>query len=183
MTLPPQVGSSTLVTPLGTGSFATVWLAEHRVVRVPVAIKIVDRRLLETEGLQTRFVRELVLIKGMDHPFIAKLFEEITTPDFTYLVQELAERGSLLDHIAAQGRLSESHARRYFIQLISALEYLHDECLVMHRDLKAENVLLDRNLNIRVVDFGLSHAFSSAVPQLLSACGSPAYASPEMITG
>jgi serine/threonine protein kinase len=183
MSHPSEIGNYTLIRELGTGSWGCVWLAEHRVAHVPVAIKIIDRRLLDTKKLQIRFVRELALIRKMDHPFIVKLFEEITTPDFTYLVQELAGCDSLFDYIVAHGHLSESDARRYFIQLISALEYLHDEQLVVHRDLKAENVLLDHNLNIRLGDFGLSQVFTQTEPHLSSVCGSPAYVSPEMITG
>jgi serine/threonine protein kinase len=81
------------------------------------------------------------------------------------------------------GRLSEDQARRYFTQLLTVLEYLHSEQKVAHRDLKCENVLLDRYNNIRLIDFGLSNQFTDLNPQLRTACGSPAYAAPEMIQG
>jgi serine/threonine protein kinase len=81
------------------------------------------------------------------------------------------------------GRLSEDQARRYFAQLLSVLEYLHCAKKVAHRDLKCENILLDRYNNIRVIDFGLSNQFSDECPQLKSACGSPPYAAPEMVKG
>jgi serine/threonine protein kinase len=96
---------------------------------------------------------------------------------------EYAECGSLSGFIAENGAFSEAQARFYFSQLVAVLEYLHCELCVVHRDLKAENVLLDRNNNIRVIDFGLSKQFSATHPLLNTACGSPAYASPEMIKG
>jgi serine/threonine protein kinase len=96
---------------------------------------------------------------------------------------EFAENGNLLDYVNNNGRLSEDQARRYFAQLISVLEYLHRELKVAHRDLKCENVLLDRYNNIRVIDFGLSNQFTDINPRLSTACGSPAYAAPEMVRG
>jgi serine/threonine protein kinase len=167
--LPLDIGDYRLKEKLGRGSFAVVWLAEHKILKTDVAIKVIARSAIESEDLQTRFVRELNIIKQMDHPFIAKLYEIITTSTHTYVVQELAERGSLLNLVNTHGRLPESNARRYFSQLVSALEYLHDERMIAHRDLKAENVLLDRNLNIRLIDFGLSQTFSKDTPQLLTA--------------
>jgi serine/threonine protein kinase len=168
---------------LGTGSFATVWLAQHRLTRLKVAIKIIQRQSLESEETLTRFAREISLLKQMNHPFIAELFEVIEDRSAYYLVMELVENGNLLDYVNTQGRLREDQARCYFCELISALDYLHTTRFVAHRDLKAENVLLDRYNNIRLIDFGLSKEFSNEASTLQTACGSPAYAAPEMIQG
>jgi serine/threonine protein kinase len=168
---------------LGTGSFATVWLAQHRLTRLKVAIKIIQRQSLESEEALTRFTREISLMKQMNHPFIADLFGVIEDRNCYYLVMELVENGNLLDYVNSQGRLREDQARRYFCELISALDYLHNTRFVAHRDLKAENVLLDRYNNIRLIDFGLSKEFTQGSPTLQTACGSPAYAAPEMIQG
>jgi serine/threonine protein kinase len=130
-----------------------------------------------------RLIREINIIKQVDHPFIAKLFDVITTDQYTYLIQEYAQCGNLLNYVNDCGRLPEVHARRYFTQLVSALEYLHEERKVAHRDLKAENVLLDRNFNIRLIDFGISNCFTSEDATLQTACGSPAYCAPEIICG
>jgi serine/threonine protein kinase len=100
-----------------------------------------------------------------------------------FLVQEYVENGNLLDYVNTNGRLAEDQARRYFAQLVSVLDYLHAELKVAHRDLKCENVLLDRYNNIRVIDFGLSNQFTEINPVLRTACGSPAYAAPEMVKG
>jgi serine/threonine protein kinase len=122
-------------------------------------------------------------MKQMEHPFIAELFEVLEDSLAYYLVMEYVEHGNMLEYVNSHIRLDEDRARRYFCQLISALHYLHHSKFVAHRDLKAENVLLDRNDNIRLIDFGLSNVFTPRAPQLMTACGSPAYAAPEMIQG
>lgn len=181
--VPPTIGNYVLKRQIGKGSFATVWRAEHKLAKKAVAIKVIQNTSIATQDAKTRFLREVNLIKQMDHPFISKLFEVIETQSQTFLVMEYAENGSILTYVNTHGRLPEKQARRYFSQLISALEYIHFEKKVAHRDLKAENILLDRNNNIRLIDFGLSNTFSEDSPDLTTACGSPAYASPEMVRG
>lgn len=181
--IPKKIGNYQLISKIGEGSYATVWKAENVYTKNLVAIKIVENSSLESEESKNRFIREISIIKQMDHPFICKLFEIINTKEYTFLVMEYAENGSILTFINSKGRLSEPQARRYFSQLLSGIEYLHNEKHVAHRDLKAENVLLDRNMNIRLIDFGLSNVFSYDKPELRSSCGSPAYASPEMVKG
>ena len=181
--VPQFVGNYELLSKLGSGSFACVFLARHTITGMNVAIKCVSHQTLDTQDAQTRFIREVSLLKQMDHPFIAELFEIIETPGAFYLVMEYIEHGNMLEFVNNNGRLTEDKARRYFCQLISALDYLHNKRFVAHRDLKAENVLLDRYDNIRLIDFGLSNQFTKGMPQLKTACGSPAYAAPEMIQG
>jgi serine/threonine protein kinase len=148
-----------------------------------VAIKIYDKSNITTDDQITRFTLELSLLKRFRHPFIAEFYEHLEDDDCHYYVMEYAECGSLASFIAENGAFSEAQARFYFSQLVSVLEYLHTELCVVHRDLKTENVLLDRNNNIRVIDFGLSKQFSATHPLLNTTCGSPTYASPEMIKG
>ena len=178
-----SVGNYDFVRKLGAGSFATVWLAKHRITGGQVAIKVILKSSLDAPEAVTRFTREISLLKQMNHPFIAELFEILETDAAYFLVMEFVEHGNMLEYVNTNGRLDEDRARRYFCQLIAALDYLHNTKFVAHRDLKAENVLLDRNDNIRLIDFGLSNAFTKGTPQLMTACGSPAYAAPEMIQG
>lgn len=168
---------------IGEGSFATVHLAIHIPTKKRVAIKIVPRNNFQDPDHMKRFEREVNLIKTIDHPFVAEFFELREDYQYFYIIMEYAANGNMLDYVNNSGELSEPVARRYFIQLISVLEYLHIEKHIAHRDLKAENVLLDRNNNIRLIDFGLSILYSNEDPNLKTACGSPAYASPEMIKG
>jgi serine/threonine protein kinase len=148
-----------------------------------VAVKTILKSTINTPVARTRLQREIALLKKMEHPFIAEFFQVFETPEAHALVMEYVENGNLLDYVNSNGRLSEDQARRYFTQLLSVLEYLHYERKVAHRDLKCENVLLDRYNNIRIIDFGLSNMFSDINPKLSTACGSPAYAAPEMVRG
>lgn len=177
------VGNYELLQLLGTGSFSSVWLAKHMITNFHVAIKIVNRRTLSSADSKMRFNNELLLLKKLHHPFIAELFEIIEDNDAIYCVLENVEGGSLLDYINSKGSLDEAEAHRYFSQLISALDYLHNKKFIAHRDLKAENILIDKYNNIRIIDFGFSSEFSKFKPELTTACGSPAYAAPEMIQG
>lgn len=178
-----QVGNFFFERNIGSGAFASVWRAHHMQTKSTVAIKVINKSTINTQVARTRLQREIALLKQMDHPFVAELFQVIEDGLCYYLVMEYVENGNLLDYVNDNGRLSEEQARRYFGQLISVLEYLHLDKKVAHRDLKCENVLLDRYNNIRLIDFGLSNMFNDICPQLTTACGSPAYAAPEMIKG
>lgn len=107
------------------------------------------------------------------------MFEIIESPSNLYLVIEYAENGELFDHIVANERLSELEASKYYQQLVCSLEYLHS-LKICHRDLKPENLLLDKNMNLKLVDFGLSNTYYND-ELLQTPCGSPCYAAPEML--
>ena len=179
--IPNQVGQYSILEILGSGAFATVYKAQHIFTMTPVAIKVIPKKNLRNKVEFELLQREVSLIKSMDHPFIAMFYEALDDDKNFYLVQELVENGNLLDYVNACKGLSERQAAHIFIQLISVLDYLHNVRHVAHRDLKAENVLLDRNNNVRLVDFGLSKAFTRDDPFLKTTCGSPAYVAPEII--
>lgn len=94
---------------------------------------------------------------------------------------ENAEKGELFDYIVDKGRLSEKEACKFLSQILTGVEYIHQLNFV-HRDLKPENLLLDKDMNIKIVDFGLSNIFFDG-EKLKTACGSPCYAAPEMVAG
>uniref|UniRef100_A0AC34FLG0 Protein kinase domain-containing protein n=1 Tax=Panagrolaimus sp. ES5 TaxID=591445 RepID=A0AC34FLG0_9BILA len=165
---------------IGRGNFAVVKIAKHRITRTDVAIKIVDKRRLDAENL-TKVYREIEVLKKIRHPHIIKLYQVMETTNMLYLVTEYAPQGEIFDLIAKHGRLPESDAREKFWQIISAVDYLHNLGIV-HRDLKAENLLLDSNLNIKLADFGFSN-FYDKNDTLNTFCGSPPYAAPEVFEG
>jgi hypothetical protein len=181
-----RIGHFQLDQPVGSGAFASVWRAHPlRSPQTPVAIKIIRKATICTPIAKTRLTREISLLRKLRHPFIAEFFELIDDSDLgSYcLVMEHIDHGNLLEYVNTHGRLGEDQARCYFTQLLWVLEYLHLQMHVAHRDLKCENVLLDSHNNIRVIDFGLSYQFPESHPELTTACGSPAYAAPEMVKG
>uniref|UniRef100_A0A8C5DIT8 non-specific serine/threonine protein kinase n=1 Tax=Gouania willdenowi TaxID=441366 RepID=A0A8C5DIT8_GOUWI len=108
-------------------------------------------------------------------------FSVMETERMIYLVTEYASGGEIFDHLVAHGRMAEKDARKKFKQIVAAVHFCHCRSIV-HRDLKAENLLLDHNLNIKIADFGFSNLFSRG--QLLKTwCGSPPYAAPELFEG
>lgn len=113
--------------------------------------------------------------------FIYFRYEVIDTPSDLFMVMEYAPGGELFDYIVLKTRLNESEARRIFQQIVSGVEYCHNN-MICHRDLKPENVLLDANLNVKIADFGLSNLMQNG-DFLRTSCGSPNYASPEVISG
>ncbi|CAG03778.1 unnamed protein product, partial [Tetraodon nigroviridis] len=145
-----------------------------------VAIKIIDKTQLNPNSLQKLF-REVRIMKILNHPNIVKLFEVIETERTLYLVMEYASGGEVFDYLVAHGRMKEKEARAKFRQIVSAVQYCHQKHIV-HRDLKAENLLLDADMNIKIADFGFSNEFTLG-NKLDTFCGSPPYAAPELFQG
>ncbi|XP_010792173.1 LOW QUALITY PROTEIN: serine/threonine-protein kinase SIK3 homolog [Notothenia coriiceps] len=177
---PARVGHYEIERTIGKGNFAVVKLATHIITKAKVAIKIVDKTQLDDENLKKIF-REVQIMKLLKHPHIIRLYQVMETERMIYLVTEYASGGEIFDHLVAHGRMAEKDARKKFKQIVAAVHFCHCRSIV-HRDLKAENLLLDHNLNIKIADFGFSNLFSRG--QLLKTwCGSPPYAAPELFEG
>nr|Q8CFH6.1 RecName: Full=Serine/threonine-protein kinase SIK2; AltName: Full=Salt-inducible kinase 2; Short=SIK-2; AltName: Full=Serine/threonine-protein kinase SNF1-like kinase 2 [Mus musculus]BAC53845.1 salt inducible kinase 2 [Mus musculus] len=177
---PVRVGFYDIEGTLGKGNFAVVKLGRHRTTKTEVAIKIIDKSQLDAVNLE-KIYREVQIMKMLDHPHIIKLYQVMETKSMLYLVTEYAKNGEIFDYLANHGRLNESEARRKFWQILSAVDYCHGR-KVVHRDLKAENLLLDNNMNIKIADFGFGNFFKTG--ELLATwCGSPPYAAPEVFEG
>ncbi|CAM4669155.1 unnamed protein product [Leuciscus chuanchicus] len=176
----PHIGCYRLLKTIGKGNFAKVKLAKHVLTGKEVAVKIIDKTQLNSSSLQKLF-REVRIMKVLNHPNIVKLFEVIETEKTLYLVMEYASGGEVFDYLVAHGRMKEKEARAKFRQIVSAVQYCHQKCIV-HRDLKAENLLLDADMNIKIADFGFSNEFTLG-NKLDTFCGSPPYAAPELFQG
>ncbi|KAM9514298.1 LOW QUALITY PROTEIN: MAP/microtubule affinity-regulating kinase 4 [Guaruba guarouba] len=176
----PHIGNYRLLRTIGKGNFAKVKLARHILTGREVAIKIIDKTQLNPTSLQKLF-REVRIMKGLNHPNIVKLFEVIETEKTLYLVMEYASAGEVFDYLVSHGRMKEKEARAKFRQIVSAVHYCHQKNIV-HRDLKAENLLLDAEANIKIADFGFSNEFRLG-SKLDTFCGSPPYAAPELFQG
>ncbi|XP_059931191.1 MAP/microtubule affinity-regulating kinase 4 isoform X3 [Gadus macrocephalus] len=176
----PHIGNYRLLKTIGKGNFAKVKLARHILTGREVAIKIIDKTQLNPTSLQKLF-REVRIMKTLNHPNIVQLFEVIETEKTLYLIMEYASGGEVFDYLVSHGRMKEKEARAKFRQIVSAVHYCHQKHIV-HRDLKAENLLLDADSNIKIADFGFSNEFTMG-SKLDTFCGSPPYAAPELFQG
>jgi len=166
---------------LGEGEFGKVKLGVHTDTEQEVAIKLIRKESVDTSSRLNKVEREISVLKSVRHPNIVKLFDVIETERYIGIIIEYASGGELFDHILAHRYLKEKDAQKLFAQLISGVGYLHGKHIV-HRDLKLENLLLDRNRNIIITDFGFANQFGSANTDLMAtSCGSPCYAAPELV--
>ncbi|PVH62228.1 hypothetical protein PAHAL_3G241600 [Panicum hallii] len=167
---------------LGQGTFAKVYYSRNLATGQTVAIKVIDKDKIVKTGLMDQIKREISIMRLVRHPNILQLFEVMATKNKIYFVLEYAKGGELFNKIA-KGKLTEEAARKYFQQLIGAVDYCHSRG-VYHRDLKPENLLLDENETLKVSDFGLSALAESKRQDglLHTACGTPAYVAPEVLS-
>ncbi|XP_058107344.1 SNF1-related protein kinase catalytic subunit alpha KIN10-like isoform X2 [Magnolia sinica] len=165
---------------LGIGSFGKVKLAQHVLTGHKVAVKILNRQVLN-DAEREKVMREIKILRLFAHPHIIRLYEVIETRSNIYVVMEYMNCGELFYHITEKGRLEEAEARCFFQQIICGVEFCHLN-MVVHRDLKPENLLLDSKRNVKIADFGLSNVMRDG-HFLKTSCGSPNYAAPEVISG
>lgn len=162
----PVLGNYEIIKKLGEGSFASVYLAKHKVLHYLVAIKIFQE--------QNRIGK---MHKSIIHPFICQDFDSIKTPSGKNgIIMEYVEGETLLDYVNHNTSLSEEIIKNIFGQLVIAIDFLHKNHII-HRDLKCENVMIDKNQNIRLIDLDFS---CQNVNTHTTICGSPSYIAPEM---
>ena len=169
---------------LGSGGFGRVYLGRDTKANEDVAVKLIDKALIKAHQMESYVQREIAIMKRLQHPHVISLKSVVELPSSFCLVMELASGGELFDKIVTARRFDERTARCYFQQLISAVAYCHSRGVV-HRDLKAENLLLGRNGALKVCDFGLSrytlkNGQPDAAIKFMSLAGSPDYQAPEM---
>ncbi|WOL08227.1 CBL-interacting protein kinase 5-like [Canna indica] len=166
---------------LGKGAFAKVYHARSIATGQNVAIKVIDKEKVLRVGMIEQIKREISIMRRIRHPNIVQLYEVMANKNKIYFVMEYVKGGELFKKVA-KGGLKEDAARKYFQQLIEAIDFCHSRG-VYHRDLKPENLLIDENGILKVSDFGLS-AFKESQRQdglLHTLCGTPAYVAPEII--
>ena len=169
---------------IGEGTFATVRLAINKQTGVQVAIKIMEKNKIIEKRDKVRIDREIKVLKNLRHPNIVHLYNAIQTEEKIYLIMEYVKGRELFDYIVMKKKLSEYESCLFFQQIISGIEYLH-KIKYVHRDIKPENLLINEETKeLKIVDFGLCNIYTNPNKHLLSsACGSPSYAPPEMLTG
>lgn len=167
---------------LGQGNFAKVYHGRDLKSGQSIAIKVIDKEKVLKVGLIDQTKREISVMKMIKHPNVIQLYEVMATKTKIYFAMEYAKGGELFEKVS-KGRLKEDIARKYFQQLILAVDFCHSRG-VYHRDLKPENLLLDEFGDLKVTDFGLSaHDSCTRVDGLFhTTCGTPAYVAPEVIS-
>lgn len=206
-----KFGNYILGQTLGEGEFGKVKMGWKKDSSVEVAIKLIRRETLgSNQNRLQKIYREIHILRGLEHPNIVRLHEMVETERHIGIILEYASGGELFDYILNHRYLKDGAARRLFAQLISGVGYLHKKGIV-HRDLKLENLLLDRNRNIIITDFGFANTFdpndelgeeiehnlgnkeyirslglegtdSGRRGDLMqTSCGSPCYAAPELV--
>ncbi|XP_063681933.1 serine/threonine-protein kinase NIM1-like [Bolinopsis microptera] len=181
VTLGRRIGYYTLAQTLGKGAFAEVKLGNHLLMNEKVAVKITEKGKHGCGKTLEIMRQEIGAMEKLDHPNITSLYEEIETLDKFYCILEYVDGGTLQDYVKGKSRsgvctITEHTARFFFIQILDAVNHMH-RCGVYHRDLKTENILMDKDKTIRVADFGISTCERGLITQH---CGSPAYCPPEI---
>lgn len=172
---------------LGSGSYATVKSAYDINRKHKVALKIIIKKKAYDEYLNKFLPREIETMRSIgQHPNIVAFYQIIETTSRFFFMMELAEGGDLLEAIKEKKTIEEIQAGIWFSQLFAGLYYLHGKGFV-HRDIKCENLLLDKERNLKITDFGFAKKImktKSGSPQLSETyCGSYAYAAPELLKG
>ena len=172
-----------IINQIGSGSFSAVVTAIHKKTEKMVAIKKIKKdKISDPEELELMY-KEIEIHKRVRHPFICQYYDSFETEKELYIVMEYSKGGTLLNYANTCNGITESNAATLFSQILSGIKYLHEECCICHRDLKAENILLDAYGRVRIIDFGLSKAVNGKDSKMITQCGSPAYTAPEMIRG
>eukprot|EP00123_Amoebidium_parasiticum_P008600 comp18910_c0_seq1/m.21055 comp18910_c0_seq1/g.21055 ORF comp18910_c0_seq1/g.21055 comp18910_c0_seq1/m.21055 type:complete len:624 (-) comp18910_c0_seq1:444-2315(-) len=177
-----RMGPFLLKKVLGKGSTGHVRLGVHKDTGLEVAVKIISKKRLSIEkDLQHKVEREIAILKLIKHPHVLSLYDVYESDHNLYLVLEYVEGGELFDYLAKKGKLTLDETLVFFQQIISAIDYCHHH-FICHRDLKPENLLLDRHNNLKIADFGMA-SLQQLGSLLDQSCGTPHYASPEVIRG
>ena len=175
------IGDYILKHTIGKGTFSRVKLGINKNTGEKVAIKILDKRKIVEKADLERILREMKMLSELDNEHIIKVFQIYENDNHYLIIMEYCEGGELFNYIVEKQRLSENESAFFYYQIIQGVEYIHSQGIA-HRDLKPENLLLDKNKKIKIIDFGLSNYFDG-IQKLETPCGSPCYASPEMVGG
>lgn len=185
-----SIGDYQIIRTIGSGSTGKVKLGVNIRNQRKVAIKIISRKYINDSTKKSketpssrkrRILREAAILNLAHHPNIVRFYDLYITEEYYCMVFEYVDGGQMLDYIINHGKMKESQALKFFIQLLSAVSYCHENGIV-HRDLKIENVLIDTNGDVKLVDFGLSNFYDPS-EKLKTFCGSLYFAAPELLRG
>ena len=179
MSKPSSLKNYNFIKTIGEGTFGKVKLALHKLTNEEVAIKILEKAKIKNNKDLERIEKEIKYMKKLNHPNIVKIYEIFDDKDNYYISMEYVSGGELFNYIVKNKRLDENETSFFYSQIIHIIQEIHKH-KICHRDLKPENLLLTQNKTIKLIDFGLSNEYDD---YLSTPCGSPCYASPEVIKG
>ncbi|XP_050415388.1 serine/threonine-protein kinase PLK4 isoform X2 [Patella vulgata] len=165
---------------LGKGAFACVYRARSNKTGVEVAIKMIDKKLMKAAGMVTRVKKEVEIHSRLKHPSILELYNYFEDSNYVYLVIEMCHNGELQRFLKSNCKvLTEDEARQFMKQIVEGMFYLHSHG-ILHRDLTLSNLLLSKDNNVKIADFGLATQLTVPDEKHFTMCGTPNYISPEV---
>lgn len=165
---------------LGRGSFGKVHLGVHLLSRKKVAIKCIDKQYIMDEKAQGKVIQEIKILRGLSHKNIVKILEVFENKKYVFIVTDYAAKGDVLQYMKDHGIFKESKAKSIAAQILNGLEYIHKKN-ILHRDIKLDNILLDKDFRVKICDFGVSRLMPTNQSPIKERCGTPAYIAPEII--
>ncbi|XP_058511497.1 RAC-alpha serine/threonine-protein kinase isoform X2 [Ochotona princeps] len=166
---------------LGKGTFGKVILVKEKATGRYYAMKILKKEVIVAKDEVAHTLTENRVLQNSRHPFLTALKYSFQTHDRLCFVMEYANGGELFFHLSRERVFSEERARFYGAEIVSALDYLHSEKNVVYRDLKLENLMLDKDGHIRITDFGLCKEGIKDGATMKTFCGTPEYLAPEVL--
>ncbi|OWF53904.1 serine/threonine-protein kinase PLK4-like isoform X2 [Mizuhopecten yessoensis] len=165
---------------LGKGGFACVYRARAIKTGLEVAIKMIDKKLMKAAGMVARVKKEVEIHSRLKHPSILELYNYFEDNNYVYLVLEISHNGELNRYLKANCKvLTEAEAQHFMRQIVKGMLYLHSHG-ILHRDLTLANLLLTRNMDVKIADFGLATQLNIPDEKHFTMCGTPNYISPEI---
>lgn len=165
---------------LGKGAFGKVYLGLHRLTGLKVAIKTIDKSIIQDERTRRKVFQEVYVMKKINHPNVIKLLEVFESNRHLMIVLEYAGGGDLLQLVKSRNFLTESEGKNVFSQVIDAVKACHLKNII-HRDVKLDNLLITTDFTcIKLCDFGVGRSVKPG-EKIFDQCGTPAYLAPEIV--
>ena len=175
----------TIKSELGQGGMATVYLAEHKTLGLPVAVKVLAKEFAHNENIRKRFLAEARNMFKMSHPNIIKVSDLIDEGDTVAFVMEYIEGDTLKDYLERKGKLNDDEIKAIFTQILAAVGYVHEQGLI-HRDIKPSNFMINPKGQVKLLDFGIAKNTDTNSAEYTQTntsqqMGTPMYMSPEQV--
>ena len=169
-----------IIKTIGSGSFGKVYLVKNKSNNHYYAMKSLEKSLIKQKNQEEHTISERILMSKLNNPLLVKLHYCFQDKKYLYFIMELVQGGELLYHLKKQIRFDDERTRFYISELILALEFLHNNNII-YRDIKPENILIDKTGHIKLIDFGLSKTYKDNNEKIFTICGTPFYLAPEVI--